>query len=51
MGLLHWAAAHPKIRVEVSRYWLARSRVPLDPLLPAAGLDWLEATGPPAHAG
>ncbi|MDH3213630.1 MAG: hypothetical protein OEM05_14190 [Myxococcales bacterium] len=46
-GLFHWTAAHPKIRIEVSSYWLADARVLLDPLLPTGGLDWLREVGPP----
>jgi hypothetical protein len=48
-GLFHWTAAHPKIRIEVSSYWLAGAKVLLDPLLPSAGLDWLREHGPPEH--
>ena len=48
-GLLHWTAAHPKIRIEVSSYWLADAKVLLDPLLPPGGLDWLRGIGPPEH--
>jgi len=48
-GLTHWTAAHPKIGVEVSSYWLADARVLLDPLLPAGGLEWLREAGPPEH--
>jgi hypothetical protein len=48
-GLYHWTAAHPKIRIHVSSYWLADARVLLDPLLPRGGLDWLREVGPPAH--
>ena len=48
-GLFHWTASHPKIRVEVSSYWIAHARVLLDPLIPDGGLDWLRAQGPPAH--
>jgi hypothetical protein len=48
-GLYHWTAAHPKIRIEVSSYWLADARVLLDPLLPRGGLDWLREVGPPEH--
>jgi hypothetical protein len=48
-GLFHWAAAHPKIGIEVSSYWLADSKVLLDPLLPDRGLDWLRELGPPEH--
>jgi hypothetical protein len=48
-GLFHWTAAHPKIRIEVSSYWIAHARVLLDPLLPPGGVDWLRTQGPPAH--
>ncbi len=48
-GLLHWTAAHPKIRIEVSSYWLADAKVLLDPLLPTGGLEWLREMGPPEH--
>jgi hypothetical protein len=48
-GLVHWTAAHPKIQIEVSSYWIAHAQVLLDPLLPPGGLDWLRAQGPPAH--
>ena len=55
-GLFHWTAAHPKIRFEVSSYWLDGAKVLLDPLLPPgdaevprAGLDWLREQGPPEH--
>lgn len=49
VGLVHWTAAHPKIQVEVSSYWIAAARVLLDPLLPPGGIDWLRAQGPPEH--
>ena len=48
-GVFHWTAAHPKIRIEVSSYWLATAKVLLDPLLPPGGLDWLRGIGPPEH--
>lgn len=48
-GLVHWTAAHPKIRIQVSSYWIAAPRVLLDPLLPPGGVDWLRAQGPPEH--
>lgn len=48
-GLLHWTAAHPKIQIEVSSYWIDHARMLLDPLLPAGGVDWLQAQGPPEH--
>ncbi len=48
-GLFHWAVPHPKIKVEVSSYWLAGTKVLLDPLLPPGGLGWLREAGPPEH--
>jgi hypothetical protein len=48
-GLFHWTAAHPKIKIEVSSYWLVAPRILLDPLLPEGGLDWLREAGPPEH--
>jgi hypothetical protein len=48
-GLFHWTAAHPKIRIEVSSYWIAGAKVLLDPLLPGRGLEWLQEMGPPEH--
>jgi hypothetical protein len=39
-GLFHWTAVHPKIRIEVSSYWLEPAGVLLDPLEPAEGLEW-----------
>jgi hypothetical protein len=38
-GVFHWVREHPKIRVEVSSYYLADERVLLDPLVPTDGLD------------
>jgi hypothetical protein len=48
-GLFHWTAAHPKIRIAVSSYWLADAKVLLDPLLPSGGLAWLREVGPREH--
>lgn len=53
-GLYHWTTAHPKIRIEVSSYWLEGPRILLDPLIPtldgdAGGLAWLREAGPPEH--
>jgi hypothetical protein len=48
-GLFHWTAAHPKIRIEVSSYWIAEPRVLLDPLLPEGGVEGLRALGAPEH--
>ncbi len=40
-GVFHWTAIHPKIRSEVSSYWLDDAGVLFDPLVPAPeGLDW-----------
>jgi len=46
-GVFHWTAKHPRIRIEVSSYFLAREGVLLDPLVPAEGLD--DFPGKPAH--
>lgn len=48
-GLFHWTVAHPKIRIEVSSYWVAEGRVLLDPLLPSGGVERLREWGPPEH--
>jgi len=48
-GLFHWTAAHPKIKIEVSSYWLSDARALLDPLLPPGGVAWLREAGPPEH--
>ncbi|MBW2270364.1 MAG: hypothetical protein JRH16_17500 [Deltaproteobacteria bacterium] len=49
-GLWHWTAAHPKIQIEVSTYFVRPARVLLDPLLPPGdGLAWLREHGPPEH--
>ena len=32
-GIYHWTAAHPKIKVEVSSYYLADECVLIDPLV------------------
>jgi hypothetical protein len=39
-GLFHWKATHPKIRTEVSSYYLADSRTLIDPMLPPGGIEW-----------
>lgn len=48
-GVFHWTAVHPKIRIEVSSYWLEHGGVLIDPLVPAGGgLDWFaERATPP----
>jgi hypothetical protein len=45
-GIFHWTAVHPKIRMEVSSYYLWREQVLIDPLVPAEGLEWF-AKQPP----
>ncbi len=49
-GLWHWTAAHERIGMEVSSYYLAEERVVLDPMVPPEGLEWFERQGPPEHA-
>lgn len=39
-GILHWKAAHPNIGIDVSAYLLTESRVLLDPIMPAEGVEW-----------
>jgi hypothetical protein len=40
-GVFHWPAVHPRIRMEVSSYWLEDGGVLIDPLLPGdVGLEW-----------
>lgn len=49
-GLWHWSARHERIGVDVSSYYLSRERVAIDPMLPPAGIEWLEEHGTPEHA-
>jgi hypothetical protein len=40
-GIFHWTATHPRIRIEVSSYWLEDGGVLIDPLVPPdVGLEW-----------
>ncbi|MCZ7590396.1 MAG: hypothetical protein M5U27_16355 [Gaiella sp.] len=40
-GVFHWTTPHPKIRIEVSSYWLDEAGVLIDPLVPAEeGFEW-----------
>ena len=41
-GIYHWTTVHPKIKMEVSSYYLVPERALLDPLIPAEGLDWFD---------
>lgn len=49
-GIRHWMAAHPKIKIKVSSYWLPETGggTVLDPILPEEGLDPFRET-PPAQ--
>ena len=38
-GIQHWKAIHPKIRMEVSSYYLPDSRTLIDPLFENDDLD------------
>lgn len=40
-GVLHWTRVHPKIKIEVSSYYLTTERLLIDPLVPDEGLDSL----------
>ncbi len=48
-GLWHWTARHEHIHSDVSTYYLAESRVLIDPMIPAEGLGWFELHGAPEH--
>ena len=48
-GIWHWKASHPRIRAEVSSYYLPGPAVLLDPLVPDAEVEQLEELGPPRH--
>jgi hypothetical protein len=47
-GIWHWTARHPKIKIEVSSYYLPTERVLIDPIEPAEGLERFEGEQP-AH--
>jgi hypothetical protein len=46
-NVFHWTVIHPKIKVEVSSYYLVVEKVLIDPLEPREGLD--EFTTKPEH--
>ena len=46
-GIWHWKARHPRIKIEVSSYFLPERGVLLDPLTPPDGDARLEELGPP----
>lgn len=45
-GIFHWKALHPRIRTQVSSYFLADSGTLLDPMVPDEGIDWFESRPP-----
>ena len=47
-GIFHWTRAHPKIKIEVSSYYLRPERVLIDPLIPSEGMEWF-ADCPPEN--
>lgn len=62
-GVYHWTAIHPRIRAEVSSYWLDDDGVLIDPLIPpdadagdagaasaGAGIDWFASRPTPPSA-
>jgi hypothetical protein len=46
-GVLHWKAVHPKLKIEVSSYFLPDAGTLIDPLLPPDGLDALRGENEP----
>jgi hypothetical protein len=46
-GIFHWTALHPRIKTDVSSYYLSEERVLIDPMKPAEGLGWFEGHGAP----
>jgi len=47
-GIFHWTQAHPRIKIEVSSYYLLPERALIDPLIPDEGLEWF-ADHPPEN--
>lgn len=46
-GIHHWKAPHPKIKIEVSSYYVESAATLVDPLEPAEGVEWFEARRKP----
>ena len=46
-GIWHWTVLHPRIKIDVSSYYLPAERVLIDPMAPSDGLDWFAEHGPP----
>jgi hypothetical protein len=45
-GIQHWTRMHPRIRQDVSSYYVAPVQMLIDPLVPDEGLQWFEARPP-----
>jgi hypothetical protein len=48
-GIWHWTALHPKIKQEVSSYWIEPAAAIIDPMEPEEGLGWWEGRPRPAR--
>ena len=46
-GVFWWKVPHPRIKQEVSSYFLAESGTLLDPMIPPEGLGWFGTDGVP----
>jgi glyoxylase-like metal-dependent hydrolase (beta-lactamase superfamily II) len=48
-GVFHWTAFHPRIRLEVSSYYVTANdaQALIDPMLPDEGVEWFSEHGPP----
>jgi hypothetical protein len=46
-GIFHWTVTHPKIKIEVSSYYLVEEAVLIDPLMPTEGRKWFDKS--PEH--
>jgi hypothetical protein len=44
-GVFWWTVRHPRIKQDVSSYFIAESGTLLDPMIPEEGLDWFGADG------
>lgn len=45
-GIYHWTQAHPKIKIDVSSYYLRPERILIDPLIPDEGIAWFAECPP-----
>jgi hypothetical protein len=45
-GVFWWTVHHPRIRQDVSSYFVAESGTLLDPMIPAEGLEWFAPEDP-----